>query len=250
MKKIGDCFSMLFVIFIGLSILGGVLYGGISLTSESLSRGNYLLVALGFVIMFLAFLIGLGFLYIVAKRSDREPSKVWMNVILVISLLASGTIFFFQVRNVSAKRPTRSILKAVSEVCKGEGVAGAGSYEPGIAPHIVFLDGSGDSHLFTGEVRPEWKPGSLEDVNLVVCIDEPSYKVIETCAYLNSGKITRYAKDQPVRLIIAKTGELLASATLTGSPRLCQSTEQGNVKELYGDVAYEYVEKWLLEIIP
>jgi len=139
------------------------------------------------------------------------------------------------------------IIEAMQPVAKGEGVAQAASYtrDGGINP-VVLISSSGEIHGWTDDIPTEWKPTSVEETELVICVGEEEEKIIEVCEYYGPS-ITRYQHYVEVELREARTGKLVANTILYGSmPRHCKQSESYSVTRLYGsDVSFDQVTGWV-----
>jgi len=231
-------------ILVGLIVLGiplGIAFWGFSLTTDGFINGKIGLVVFGFFVMLMCFWIGFDHLFNQIYRKAKGAG--WMIAALVLSLLAS----VFLVRDFFDPKSFISTQRAVSVVCQGENVPAAGVYQSGNDPHIVLMRGVSANEKFNSE----WKPGSLGDVELVICLGSPTYTLIETCLYSTGGRIKRYRENQPVRLMIAQTGEVLASSVLTANPGACPSLKVNILNpKLRGSVTNGLIEKWVLRFLP
>ncbi len=133
-------------------------------------------------------------------------------------------------------------------VCDGQPVSEAAAYSQTSGVHpIVLLRGSADGNwrIPRDNLRPEWTPQTLPEVELVVCmqIDEV---LIESCPYtLENGtkaSVERFQYETSVTLREARTGAVVAETSLPGTmPAECGNQirfEKNELtKEVYGVAA-------------
>lgn len=158
--------------------------------------------------------------------------------LLMVAILACG----------GSSGPDPEILDALAPVCEGGAVAEAALYTGGEGLHpVVLLDGSGDSHRWTGQVPSEWWPESVGTTELVVCVGEEQEVLIETCPYIGGPPIDRYQYVIHVELVAAQTGEMIAADDISGdAPRQCRQSEPVELVRLEGShVAFSDVRDWL-----
>jgi len=128
-----------------------------------------------------------------------------------------------------------------SPVYQGVGVNKASNYtnESGIHP-IVLLGPDGTRHKWTTEIPSSWRPKSISDVELVICIYGERGRGIESCPYeLPSGGIFYITTVQLIldaNLREAKTGRSITNITIEGPmPRHCGAIEYiDNDDTIYG----------------
>jgi hypothetical protein len=110
----------------------------------------------------------------------------------------------------------------------------------------VLLSSDGTRHSWSDNVADEWVPETVQEAQLVACVDEEQERSIEVCLY-NGPSITRYRYTVSVRLVQARTGAEVASTTVHGSmPRECRQTEDYDLTRLAGDhVPFAAVEEWM-----
>jgi hypothetical protein len=116
--------------------------------------------------------------------------------------------------------PTRTPDPAslVAAACQGKAVSGAANYQTDHAPHpIIFISPTGERHEWNGQLPGAWQPLSLDQVELVGCLEETG-TIIETCSFVPVGQADRYQYELTVRLVIAQTGEELLVFKKAGSP--------------------------------
>lgn len=141
------------------------------------------------------------------------------------------------------------IVLAAEQACVGKGIEEAATYV-GTGPHPVVVCGHwtyGDTNRF-----PEsWWPESINDLELVACLGEEQEELIETCTYTNGPPLRRYQYKREIRLVEAKTGNIIASYILKGSvPDKCPSaTTKKDVERHGSDVGFNEVRNWLIDFV-
>ena len=140
-------------------------------------------------------------------------------------------------RNANATKTATAnqMFPPLRALCTGQagGVAKAATYAagPGIHPMLAFrtlntTNYNHDSRVGTGD----WAAKSLGEAQLVAC-EEDSWIIVEDCKYTskttgNTSTLNRMQNQVKLRLIAAKTGQVVATQTLMGTmPRECMDTE-------------------------
>lgn len=152
-------------------------------------------------------------------------------------LAALGTITSGQRDNTRATQTTTAndLIDPLRALCTGQsgGVARAANYTagPGIHPMIAFRAlGAASYNRDTRVGTGDWAAKSLADAQLVACEEDTSI-TIESCPYKSettgaTSTINRMQNQVKIRLIAARTGQVVASQTLQGArPRECQDKE-------------------------
>lgn len=103
------------------------------------------------------------------------------------------------------------ILHTLSAVCDQGIVEGAHQYDPEKTFHtMVVFDAAGEINNLTDTAkRNNWEPTAIRFTDLVACVGETEKVVIETCQYEEGLERSRVARIRIVRVIAAKTGEVL-----------------------------------------
>ena len=135
-------------------------------------------------------------------------------------------------------------LLPLNAACDGTGVPEAAEYDATApAPPAVAITQEKDmltvrSDFLGAGVEPA---GRLDAAQLVVCVDQGTPVTVETCRYLGaaSAKIERKGQSAKVKLVAAKTGEVLGAQSFFEEARTCPKTisvRQGSEPE---DKVYE-----------
>lgn len=149
-----------------------------------------------------------------------------------------------------ARLESRAVIQvALAEVCKSKnGIPQAAQYTESEGLHpIVLLSLSGSSHEWSDRLPENWDPLGIRFVELVLCVGDEVERLIETCEYAPPPDIKRYKYEIMLRLLSARTGELIEKVTLRGSePRECAQTEISSVTRLTGShVSFDQVQNWV-----
>ena len=126
-------------------------------------------------------------------------------------------------------------LDPLKGICTGQAtaVAGAGAYNPGAGVHPVVVFRTTNATNYSRDLRVgtgDWSPATLDATQLVACTDE-SWTTVETCPYKsqttgNTSYLDRSQHQVKLRLVAAKTGQVVGTETLKGAePRQCQEQE-------------------------
>lgn len=183
----------------------------------------------------------------VKKLSKRTLGYMVLLVVFAGILCACGSGESHVQATAQAERELAAqMTQALNAICEKTGPvpeAAAYSETSGIHPTVVLRGKPGvrwgidDSYIHT-----EWKPQTLQDVELVACLNNEAV-LIETCPYkLANGQavsIERYQYLTTVTLYAAQTGEAITEMLWEGSlPNSCSTEswfkENETVKKLYG----------------
>ena len=123
----------------------------------------------------------------------------------------------------------------LGEVCYGGTVESAAPYseEPGIHPAmgVSSYTSGGDMSPHPYVIPKKALAKTLEETELVVCMDDEERVLIDRCTYTDDegnkiGILDLYAFEREVTLIEAKTGRTVAQETIQGTaPQECLDTE-------------------------
>lgn len=148
----------------------------------------------------------------------------------------------------------QEILDALSGVCQGQGVSQAAEYnkdDQEISP-VVILNVEGKKHSWTNKVPEEWRPLSVEDTELVACMDKKQQEdMIQDCDYNIGPNVKRYQHFIGIELREAKTGNVIDSDKLEGStPDRCAEWEEVSKTTIDGSkVSFSKAKEWLEEFV-
>lgn len=150
----------------------------------------------------------------------------------------------------------QDIFDAVSLACNGVAIESVAKYQSTAGIHPIVLVNEGESPMAGNENKHRiwsdaiplgWAPDSVEDVELIACVNGPREELIETCKYQFAASISRYQWIANVKIVVASTGAILDTKTFLGTPpRKCQSTESRGLTELHGEnISFINVQDWL-----
>jgi hypothetical protein len=128
------------------------------------------------------------------------------------------------------------VIDVAAQVCERIPIPDAGEYIPGPGNHpFVVITKSGlsvNSHYY-----PEnWIPSSVGELQVVACVEDENWQLIQTCKYINGPNILRYQSNANVVIIEARTGNTVEQFTLKGDPpRQCRDAEAAGITELRGN---------------
>jgi hypothetical protein len=112
-------------------------------------------------------------------------------------------------------KPRLDTQRSLGRVCQGEAVDEAAAYDParsGVHP-VVVLDGEGVVGQGSFCTPESWAPSSLEQAELVLCAAFGE-SLIRTCSYEDGYTRDLYVESAEVKLREARTGTLVAEATV------------------------------------
>jgi hypothetical protein len=169
-------------------------------------------------------------------------SRKWLLLLAIIPALACLSLGLLAAQGARAGGDRGATQTAAAQffdplraICAGQAgdVAGATPYAPASGLHPVVAFRARDGATFDRDPRVgtgDWAPRSASDAQLVACLEE-RWVTIESCAYESTTPegtrhLIRSQHQVALRLIAARSGESVATETLTGGePRACQDTE-------------------------
>jgi hypothetical protein len=176
---------------------------------------------------------------------------VFLSIIMVpvyISLLQGAPIWDI----LPPQWMDKEMRAGLDGVCSGSAIPGAAAFSGQIEEHsLAWMDVVGGGSLWDSLLPRNWRARKLAEVSVVVCPGKQELEVIETCHYVNGFPITRSAYRLPVRLVEARTGNLVGEIGLNGKyPRACRSGEESSTRELKGQRArFFQVKDWLQPLL-
>jgi hypothetical protein len=238
----------------GLLLFGaaaGLVYWGIGSLSGALCSDNTGSLILKGVLFSLGIIacIALGALTFTGFDAFEKFWSCAVGVVLVLGCV--GAMFYFANRKASQVCPAAEITSALQDACRGDGNPLAGTVERTQAgdAQVVVLEAQGGISKYANRAPTVWKPASLADADLVLCIAEPSEVRLDTCNYAGGGDIERYRRVIYAELVSARTGERVANKTFTCQPRDCLPWELGFINKLSCKVKVGQVFDYFEEIV-
>jgi hypothetical protein len=188
------------------------------------------------------------------KMSRQKMSNGELNAVLWLIILGVGAYFLYHWwvesrADANFQKKYATIQADLGVACTGKGVATTANYDSETGHHTVMLfNSSGKFHEWSNNLPGEWLPSDTASTELVACIDNAvkvAYGIL--CQYSGGPPIVRAQYQQEIRLVIAQTGQVLASETLAGSPPpQCPQTAPVNKTTLEGDaIKVEQVIDWI-----
>jgi hypothetical protein len=110
---------------------------------------------------------------------------------------------------------------------------------------LLVLGENGQFIDWTDQSRSDWAPVDRSQAPLVACTGPAQDQLIETCRYGGGVHVARYRQLLPVRLVDARSGELLLSAVLTAEPPPCQPLGIQELPRLRARLTYQDFKAWL-----
>lgn len=235
----------------GVLILLAATGAGIGLLRESIAQGDSLISA-GLVLA--VPVLAAGALVAAGLQRLIVPLKRRRTVTGVIGLVVSAGLaagLYAQNSTIPLQRPDAAVTAAVAPACAGQAVAAAGRVASGSAAinHIVVLSTTGAEFGWTGKPAVDWRPPTVDDVELVACVQpEDAVITVEVCRY-NGPSTTRYSATRQIRVAAARTGVELASFSITSDPDACSPVKVGDESEIKASVDWWQVEDHLDSLV-
>ena len=178
-------------------------------------------------ILLVASIAIVAFLILVILGVGKQPKTVLLAALAVGLVLGGGLTGY---RLLSVPRLTSygdEFWSQALRVCDGIGIPEAAAYQetPGLHKVVAVEPDAKTWWSWTQYIQKEWRPTSLADTELIVCL-EPEKKIsIEVCHYQGSFTQERYQYTRHAVLRSARTGEVISSADLEGGmPAQCPRT--------------------------
>jgi hypothetical protein len=154
-------------------------------------------------------------------------------VILLLSILVVCMCTYIMIINIP--NLDGEVIDAAAQACERIPVPEAAHYTsgPGNHPFVVITESgrSVNSHYY-----PEnWLPNSVSELQIVACVGEEKWQLVQTCKYINGPSILRYQSNANVVIVEARTGNTVDQFILEGDlPRQCRDAEAQGITELRG----------------
>jgi hypothetical protein len=145
-----------------------------------------------------------------------------------------------------------SILAALGDACRGQGVLQAAPYGAGRDFHpLVLLSDAGEPHDMTDDVLERaLEPMALRFAELVVCVGEEEEVLVQTCEYINGPSTRRYKYPIYARAVEARTGVLVAECDFEETPRVCPLVKGSSDSDrIEAHVPFESMVGWLAWLV-
>ncbi len=157
--------------------------------------------------------------------------------------------------------PIEESQAAVASACYGSSIPSAATYSGGAGPHPILLvstegevylrNRAGETGLWNSDLPASWLPSEVSAVELVACLGPEAEQPVERCSYIGGPPIIRYQHEIAIRVVAARTGEVVAQDTLRGSyPSDCPSTAPVSQTRIDGtNVYFEQVVDYLEPLV-
>jgi hypothetical protein len=201
-----------------------------------------------FIITF--FLFFLFFNGVVLHRKKFTAGMFFLS--LFCALLGSAGIVYFSQQLALQTCAAPEIYRSLVGVCQGRGNDQAGKFTPGIGSpnHLVVLYTDGIIHPWSAIVSKTWRPQSLADTELVLCVSKPTNLLAEACIGVADRNVTRYQEQVTASIVDPHSAKVIASSTFIGELPSCEGIERNLVSQLIGKVELSTVEEWVRGALP
>jgi hypothetical protein len=217
-KKRGELSSPLLTYITGVALAGlGSVWAAASPISFQSCFG-LMLVVMGMVVVILA---------IIVAFQELSNSRVFVASISSVALLVTiGIIVIPWGSRYKDYVRYKEYLDAAHSACNGRGLDWVTTYTNDQSPHPVVIAGRNFlgyrqwSH-YNNDLPLDWRPESVTDLQLVVCIDHSDQESIEYCDYHDPRgprAVSRLVHVLSMRLVNAQTGTILHTVELRGNP--------------------------------
>ena len=143
---------------------------------------------------------------------------------------------FIGIANQCLEDRQREDMKQLAGLCRGKAAPRAAAYSkgPGIHP-IACLTANGTVHEWNNQMPNEWRPGSLDEMELVLIVGPQRMIMVsqqQTWDKLGrpAGTIKSYRAEVTVRVLAARTGQMVAQADFYSAPRAVNPTDPNDAK--------------------
>jgi hypothetical protein len=137
----------------------------------------------------------------------------------------------------------------LAPACRGGAVPQAAAYDrkSGRPHRLAFLRDDGTLRAEWQEMLDEeWAAEKVEQTELVVVLSKDQKNLLGVQHYPNGAPpISRYQYDLSIRVVAAKTGQVLARNHFTSTPRNVRQTELWELTEIGQPVSYTTVFNWV-----
>jgi len=241
--------------FLGLAfgalLLLGIFGASIGWLREALAQGESIVWPLLLLAVSVLVVGGLaaGVLRVLVRPLRRHQTATGVVALAIAAVLGVGA--YAANSDVPLQRPDASVTAAVAPACAGQAVAAAGRVTTGGSSlnHVVVLDQAGAEFGWTGKPSVDWRPPTVDDVELVACVQpEDTVVVVEVCKY-NGPSTTRYSATRQIRVVAAQTGAELARFSITDQPSACPPVKSSDMPEIKASVDWRQVEQHLESLV-
>ncbi len=158
-------------------------------------------------------------------------STLGLTALCCIGLIIFSAVYGEFSEDGRSAKQTQSLV-GLKAACDGEGVPEAAVFDPSTSGRhpAVILQHLGEGDYIFGSTAWAYHPETLEEAELVVCLENVVETEVETCEYDlddNAGEatITRMSLVADYRLVAAQTAEVLEEGMVKANPRECLDQE-------------------------
>lgn len=178
--------------------------------------------------------VSLGFLGLRSRARDRAMTAI--VCIGLVTVLVSP-LAFLGLRDSSVKENLFKIEAELDSVCSGQGNSSAQDYFPDTEKTKIVAISPNEKPGTYFKIPGEFRPATLNEVQLVLCLEDEREVVVQTCNYSGGKVIKRYQYTREVQLYQARNAELVAQGIIKGiEPEKCpQMATNGFTMPIYGE---------------
>lgn len=195
----------------------------------------------------ICFIIGLFILFRAIKESNVS-GKIIAGILVagLVYLGFRGAKFALYIDPSSLPDPTITPIVEeyyLNEVCKGEGLEQAASYQKSDGIHPILFYNTENLGAFSSKSYPgNWMASSISDLQLVGCVKKAELKTIETCEYQSGYQVVRQQQYFAVDIYEAKTAKLVVHKVVPGEvPEFCPDKEEFNSYETTKYITTDFI---------
>ena len=241
-------------ILVGLIIVVALGWAGVTSLRDAIAHGDSLIIPLALLAVPLwcvgAVLAAIVRAIVPQLRHGHDRARTLMPVVVAVVL---GVGIYGLNRDIPVQRPDAAVTQAVGIACAGQGIPQAASvHTDGSEPnHIVVLDATGAEQGWTGKAALEWRPPTVDDTELVACVDrEETHNRVDTCRYDHGSITTLYNARLDFRVVAARSGLELAHHTIVSAPGECPYSKVGGDDDrIEANVSWEQVAAHLASFV-
>lgn len=236
------------IILIGIGVWAGLFSSG--QIEAGLCAGEPLRVMIGLLVAAISTLaLAIILVYLVNEQmlsSRMGGGRMILIASLVMAFALAGiTLYSYQRAETSCTMPNE-LFSALAPACQGTAVPQAGETDNDTAKplHLVVLGENGEQNAWTNGAQENWTALSLDDVELLVCVSEPTTSAEGACDAVLVGKVSRYTQEIKAVLVEPRTATILKETTLRGLAPDCPANTT-LVTRLVGEVTFDQLKDWV-----
>ncbi|HNS52524.1 MAG TPA: hypothetical protein PKO09_15265 [Anaerolineae bacterium] len=186
----------------------------------------------------------------ISTLRSRQPSCAGPLLLAFVTsaLLVGGIYAHFYFGPLHLRPAQAAYWRSVGGVCEGTGVPDARAYSPGQGVHKVeaLEPRATASWPWTRHLPKDWRPASLDEMELVLCLEAEEKARVEVCKYSGNREMERFQYRRQATLREARTGEVVGRMLLKGSsPATCPAVTSEMADRKGSRVTDDMVIDWL-----